>query len=301
MTFRLKPGEPVSDSIRRIATEQVGLARRYLTDPPGGDIDEGIHEARKCFKRLRGLLRMARSALGDSRYRQENDRFRDTARSLSAVRDAQALVECFDMLEETYGRRVNFARMRPLRVVLVDEQERLTRDRTELEMRVGDVVAMLETAAAGIDEWPLAGADCEELAWGMQRVYRRARKCWKRARYEQDPGQLHDWRKRAKYLRYHFQLLNGVDKDWADYWYKGFKELSDLLGDHHDLEVLRGKLDDMDATGLDPVAECELRILLREKQDWLYRGALELGAALLEEKPEKMCKRVETRLRKALK
>jgi CHAD domain-containing protein len=126
----------------------------------------------------------------------------------------------------------------------------------------------------------------------MQRVYRRARKGWKRAQQSHDPDLLHDWRKRNKYLRYHFQLLKGIDNDWASGCHKGFKELSNLLGDHHDLEVLRGMLDEMDQNMLEPVAESEFRILLREKQDALYREALQWGDTLLKRKPKKLRKRV---------
>jgi CHAD domain-containing protein len=107
---------------------------------------------------------------------------------------------------------------------------------------------------------------------------------------------LHDWRKRAKYLRYHFQLLKGVDKKWASHWHKGFKKLSELLGDHHDLEVLRQYLDSVDAGIMSPAAECEFRTLLRERQDTLYHQALQLGETLLHKKPKKVARRVKRRL-----
>jgi len=301
MTFRFEPKYRFSANIRRTAVEQVILARNHLTDPPDGDIHVGNHEARKCFKRLRGLLRMARPALTKKLYRQENICFRDAARLLSAVRDAQALVETFDMLEETYGRRVNFDRMRSLRVKLSERRKRLARDRSNLAERIQDVADTLDGSISSIDDWSLTDASSENLARGMQRVYRRACKGWKLALKEQNPTELHDWRKRTKYLRYQFQPLKGVDKAWAKHWHKGFKKLSDLLGDYHDLVVLRQKLDEMDTTGLDPVAECEFRILLRERQDSLYHDTLARGASLLKKRPKKMRKKIQKRLHKVQK
>jgi CHAD domain-containing protein len=292
MSFRFESGSSVADNVRRIACEQVELARAHLANPPDDDIHQGIHEARKCFKRLRGLLRMARPALGHDRYRQENIRFRDAARSLSTVRDAQALVESFDMLETRYGLRVDFERMRPLHSRLVQRRERVAREQTDLDERVQQVIGTLDDSMNVIETWPLAHAGCNDIARGMRKVYKRARKGWKRARKNQDPKQMHDWRKRAKYLRYHFQLLTGVDTDRAGGWHKGFRELSDLLGDHHDLEVLRKTLDEMDQSGLDPVAECEFRTLLRDTEDALYLETLSCGDALLKHKPGKMRKRV---------
>jgi len=296
MTFCFKSNYGISGNIRQIAVQQVILARKHLTNPPDDDIHVGNHEARKCFKRLRGLLRMARPALGKKQYRQENICFRDAARSLSTVRDAQALVETFDLLEETYGLRVNFDRMRSLRVMLSERRERLSDDRSNLDERVKDVVEILDGSISSIDDWPLKDASSDDLAQGVQRVYRRACKGWKNAQKKQKPTELHDWRKRVKYLRYQFQLLKGLDKAWARYWHKAFKNLSDLLGDYHDLVVLREKLDEMDETRLAPVAECEFRTLLREKQDSLYQNALECGAFLLKKKPKKIRKKIQKRL-----
>jgi hypothetical protein len=52
----------------------------------------------------------------------------------------------------------------------------------------------------------------------------------------------------------------------------------------------------MDETRLAPVAECEFRTLLREKQDSLYQNALECEAFLLKKKPKKIRKKIQKRL-----
>lgn len=296
MSYRFEIDCTLSENIRQIAAEQIAVARIQLVEPPGNDVHEGIHEARKCFKRLRGLVRMARPALGKECYHRENVRFRDAGRSLSTARDAQALIESYDMLEGVFGRRVDFSRMSPLRIGLSEKLERVAGYRQDLQQDIDDVVAMLDDAAAAAGAWPLENVKSEELARGLQKVYRRARKGWKGALHEHDPDRLHDWRKRAKYLRYHFQLLKGVDKHWASHWHKGFKRLSDLLGDHHDLEVLREDLDQMKTDVISAVAESEFRVLLRQHQDALYLEAMNLGEDLLKSKPKGMRKHVNRRL-----
>ncbi|MEJ2310520.1 MAG: CHAD domain-containing protein [Gammaproteobacteria bacterium] len=301
MNFRFESRTSAADNIRRVACEQIALARDNLSDPPDDDVHNGIHEARKSFKRLRGLLRMARPALGKARYKRENVRFRDAGRALSAARDAQALVESVDMLEKAYGLQVDFTRMRPLRDRLTAHREELEKETSDLENHVREVLSMLDEAYREVENWPLADVGCGDLARGVKRVYKRASKGWKQALKRQDPVEMHDWRKRAKYLRYHFQMFKGLDSDRAAPWHQGFKELSDLLGDHHDLKVLCDVLDDMGDTGLDPVAECEFRVLLREQQDALYRDARELGTKLFDDKPGKMRKRVQDKLLEARK
>lgn len=296
MSYRFEQESTLSENIRRVAAEQVALAREQLVNPPGDDVHEGIHEARKSFKRLRGLVRMARPVLVGENYRRENARFRDAGRALSTARDAQALIESFDMLEQAYGRRVKFARMSPIRLMMENRREKLVHSQLDLKKNIDDVVAELDQSTAAIEHWPLDGVTAKQLASGLQRVYRRARKGWKRALDEHDPEKLHDWRKRAKYLRYHFQLLKGVDRQWADGWHKGFKRLGDLLGDHHDLEVLREELDQIGVLAINPVAESEFRVLLRQHQDAIYQEALRLGNELLKRKPKRMRKHVSRRL-----
>jgi CHAD domain-containing protein len=296
MSYQFRQGSSLHNNIRHIAAEQVAFARKCLINPPEGDVHAGIHEARKCFKRLRGLVRMARPALGKKTYQYENTRFRDAGRSLSTVRDAQALIESFDLLQEAYGRQVEFARMSPLRLKISERRARVVHSDLDLQQSVNEVAAKLEHSIASIDNWPLAKVSADELAHGLQRVFRRARKGWKRSQRQHDPDTLHDWRKHTKYLRYHFQLLKGVDKPWAGSWHKGFKQLSDILGEHHDLDVLRSTLDQMEDTVISPVAESEFRVLLRQQQDALYREALKQGKVLLQCKPKQMRLRVSKRL-----
>jgi CHAD domain-containing protein len=296
MDFYFETDQSVAGNVRRIATEQVTMAHEFLSDPPEHDLHEGVHEARKCFKRLRGLVRMARPVLGKARYQQENHRFRDMGRLLSSVRDAQALVETFDMLNDLYGLRVAFNRMGPLRLGLVQQLENISENDELLGSRVDEVISGLEQALSAITDWPLDGARPKDLAKGTTRIYRRARKGWQKSRQIHDPALLHDWRKQVKYLRYHFQLLRGVDDDWAKPLHHGFREVSDFIGDHHDLEVLRQNIDEMKSTGLDPVAECEFRVLLREHQDYIYRRIIHDGKKLLKKKPEKFRTKVLKRL-----
>ncbi|MBA2482857.1 MAG: CHAD domain-containing protein [Nitrosomonas sp.] len=299
MLYRIELDATVSAGIKRVALEQAELARSHLIHPPNDDIHEGIHEARKCFKRLRGVLRLARPVLGKKIYRQENARYRDAAHSLSAVRDAQAMVECFDMLEKSFGRRVNFDRMRSLRTKLKDHRDNLASDQSAVDERVENIIEELRNAVSIIHHWPLKGSSCEDYACGLQRVYRRASKAWKRVRSRHDPEIMHEWRKRAKYLCYHYRLIKDIDKNWAKKRKKGFKHLSDLLGDHHDLDVLRKKLDAMEDSGLNVVAECEFRTLLRLKQDFIYQATLQCGSPLLQKKAKKLRKQVYQRLLEA--
>ena len=62
----------------------------------GASEKDAIAEVRKCFKRVRAALRLAREEFGDDLYHEENWCFRDAARPLTLVRDARVSVETAD-------------------------------------------------------------------------------------------------------------------------------------------------------------------------------------------------------------
>lgn len=278
----------VTDNLRQVAAAELDAARSALAALPGDDPHDGIHAARKAIKRLRALLRLARPVLGKPLYRRENVRLRDAARRLSAVRDARALIDTFDTLAAHYAKRIDFSRMLPLRTALAADLVSVTLRRDQLSTSVAEVVDELEATAAAMAAWPLDDAAPKALARGLGRTHRRARKEWRQACEVHDPETLHAWRKRAKYLRHMYELMDGLkDAEAADHA-AAFHALGDVLGEHHDLEVLRARLDALSGNPLDAVAESELRVVLRERQDALYAQALELGAPLLSTKPKKV-------------
>ncbi|MEQ8661053.1 MAG: CHAD domain-containing protein [Gammaproteobacteria bacterium] len=300
MRAELAPSQPLPAALRRVAARELAAARGALVAPPAGDVHAGVHAARKALKRLRALLRLARPVLGRDVYKRENARLRDAGRCLAAVRDAHALVETFDLLESQHARRVEFARMLPLRSALTQAANALMLPPGAADANLARAVALLDATAAAVPDWPLAGADAKQLAKGLGRTHRRARREWKQARRCHDPAVLHQWRKRAKYLRHMYELVTDVDDGAAARRRDACHALSDILGDHHDLEVLRARLDTLPRSPLGAVAESELRVLMREHQDSLYAQALALGESLLRVKPGKVRRQVRKRLGRAL-
>ena len=74
----------VERGVRRIAVEQIDKAISEIQEP---DVTEAVHNVRKRCKKLRALIRIVRYAFDD--YKAENASFRDAARSLAVLRDAE--------------------------------------------------------------------------------------------------------------------------------------------------------------------------------------------------------------------
>jgi len=101
-SYRFIRFDSLPEAIRGVALTQTNIAIHALTNNEV-ELHTGVHEARKCFKKIRSLLRLIRTGMNESIYHQENDRFRYAGHQLSALRDAQVTIETFDQLLSIYS------------------------------------------------------------------------------------------------------------------------------------------------------------------------------------------------------
>jgi CHAD domain-containing protein len=285
--FKLKRRESESDGIRRVAHGRADDAVRRLRDEDA-DEAEAVHEARKDVKKLRATLKLVRPVIGDDTYDRENERFRDAARELSDARDAQVRLQTVDALSERFPDEPPPGGWWAVRAELAGDEatngalEGL-RERAATEIAAGD---------EAIDDWPLHEDGFELLRPGLHRAYARARKRYRAAREEPTDVALHDWRKRSKDLWYHLRLVRrawpvvlGAMADEAH-------ELSDRLGDDHDLVVLLADLGN-EGSHLTAEQRAHLGDLAARRRTELQEAAFAYGERLLAEKPKRFVARVE--------
>src|SRR5208283_81768 len=73
----LQGDEPLEEGLKRMALEQLDLAIGQLGGFDGGAADEdAVHETRKALKRLRALLRMLGTAVGNKAFERETAQLR---------------------------------------------------------------------------------------------------------------------------------------------------------------------------------------------------------------------------------
>jgi CHAD domain-containing protein len=233
-SFRIVPGEPVPDEVRRVAVGRIDHALDELRGNSESSRAEAVHEARKDMKKLRALLRLVRGELGEELYAHENACFRDTARQLSGVRDADVMIHTLSDLEARYGELPGAGRR--LRPALVAHRFRVSAG--SMRPAAGDAVQTLVEARARVADWPLHKDGFEAFEEGLWRCYRRGRKAYHRAMELQSPENMHEWRKRGKDLWYHVSLLEEAWKPVMTALADEAHELSNLLGDEHDVSVL---------------------------------------------------------------
>ena len=276
--YRLREGKPLPDEIRRAARGRIDHAVDELGGKTDSSPEEAVHEARKDMKKLRALLRLARGELGEDTYARENECFRDAARELAGTRDADVMLETLDALGLPAGLGWE------LRKAIQTEREPGGPDGREAAARAA--VAMLKEARGRTEDWSLARESFEALADGLERTYRRGRRGFRVARAEPGAEALHEWRKRVKDLWYHHTLLRAIWPPVMTAIGDEAHELSDRLGDDHDVVVLAAWV----RGHLEPPAEFSEAVIRR--RDELQADAFALGARVYAEKPSAYMRRM---------
>jgi CHAD domain-containing protein len=238
MSYKFGADEPVREAIARCAREQLDRAVSELSEGINDDPVRAVHSARKAIKKERSLLRLARGTIPAKQRRRENAALRDAGRELSGIRDADVMVATLDSLS---GR---FVGQLPAKTFdAIREQVKTGRNgassRSALDSRA---VQELGALRLRVDDWKLSRAGLKAIDSGLARSYSRGRKAFAWAQSHRTPEDLHAWRKRVKDLWYHDRLLAALGGPTVRGHAKDAHRLADLLGDDHDLVVLRQEL-----------------------------------------------------------
>jgi CHAD domain-containing protein len=286
MSYQLERGETEAETIRRCGREQLDLAITKLSDEVKVDPINAVHDARKALKKARSLLRLARGTLKASARRTLNAALRDAGRQLSDARDAEVMIEAVDDLSSRYTGQLPQPTFEAIKHHL---EGRAATARGSLTV-TGEVVEELKSLRAGVDEWPLRRDGWIVVGNGLERSYRRGRRAYRRAQRKPTSENLHAWRKRVKDLWYHVRLLEPLSPGALHGCAVEAHQLSDLLGEEHDLAVLRETLL-VDAVAV-PADLDSVVALIEHRREQLQAEAMQVGARLYVEKPKAFRRRI---------
>jgi CHAD domain-containing protein len=295
--YRLLKGEPVGPGIRRVLEAQVDDAVAQLRGEAGNEPAEAIHEARKDIKKIRSALRLVRDAIGDDAWRRENDHYRDVARKLSSHRDAEILVEALDGLRERFGPAAREG-SETLRKQL-DAENSAAHDDGTIERTMAGAAAELVACRSSLDDLALDGDGWGQIAPGLHRSYRRGRKRLRSVEEKASVTNLHELRKRVKDLWYQLRLIREADRHMIGTLADHAHDLSDHLGDDHDLALLREEAKRRRDAFATPADQRHLLQEIDHRRGELQFAAISLGERIYAEKPKKFTARLAKRFRRS--
>jgi CHAD domain-containing protein len=282
-----------SDPIRRSKHGGYPANGRESTrahNPHQTDTSELVHETRKAIKRMRALARLLRHELGGHEFKRVNSSLRDAGQRLAGARDAQVRLATLQSLTHRHPDMLELAGVRLL-------GERLQRERahagepTDNGEVLQDIAAMRDQLA----QWNLVEHDFQAVAPGLQRIYREGRHRYANVEHERGESaqNLHDWRKRVKSLYYALDMLGGKRTQGMRTATRRANRLGELLGEDHDLWMLRAYVEDHSAAlGEDSGASQALCARIERRRKRLRKRALRLGGRLYKRKPGKFTRRI---------
>ncbi|MDX2482437.1 MAG: CHAD domain-containing protein [Pseudodonghicola sp.] len=289
MAYRITPRDrSLQAALRRIAGEQIDAALAELTTP-GTDPNVAIHQTRKHFKKLRGLLRLVRP--GFDGYARENAVIRDLAVKMSGPRDSGVMIQTHDKLMTDAPDPARFA---PLRAHLVAQAPKGAEGDSPLPADLNaELCEALRALRARAANWRLKGKDKDILRAGLTLTWARTADGYRAAHKDPSVAAMHEWRKRVKYNWYHSRLLRDIHAHRMQPHREAAKQLADLLGEYHDTAVYLDKLDKLAATRPTAVTAGrieELKSRALKRKGGLQARAFALGKTMLYKKPGKLPK-----------
>jgi CHAD domain-containing protein len=286
--YRLKTNEDAAAGARRIAAGRTEKALERLRGADDGKLAAAIHGARKDLKKLRSVLRLVRDELGGKTFKAENRRYRDAGRLLSGSRDAGVKLETllelrhrFEDLPESPGERWEG--------MLETERDELAAVmRNETAGQIGQAIAAIETGQDAIRQWSLRTSSWALVGPGLARSYRDGRAAMKQVLADPTADNVHAWRKRVKDLWHQLRIVRDAWPQLLGETVDQAHELTELLGDHHDLAVLAEDL----CTRDDLLDHGAFEAAIAKRQDQLLGAALGIGRRLYTEKPKAFRRRI---------
>ena len=221
---------------------------QMLAHEPGvrlGEDPEDLHDMRVATRRLRAALKLYSDFLPKRSERYERD-LRWVAGALGEVRDLdvhlQRLSEVASRNGEVLEQVVSLLKERR-----VEARRRMLEalDSNRYERLVANISATVHRGRSPTPTAPLLEAASELV----RDRYKKVRKAANKLSEDSPPEHFHDLRKKGKRLRYALEPLQEIYGKPAKKVVKLLKNMQDDLGDHQDLIVACGLMEEMGVAG----------------------------------------------------
>ncbi|WP_334178606.1 CHAD domain-containing protein [Pseudoxanthomonas sp.] len=249
MSPRAAPSRAGERAAALAADDAGGLAAALVVAPVDA---AGVHEARKCVRRLRSLLALGRRALGRERVDAIDHELRALARGLSALRDGQVVQDTARRLArdaddaDDADETSSWDALLPL---LAQHQHQRLADALREDPGFIRRQALAHRLAEQLQRLPWHRVHGDDLNQALARSRRRQADAQAVALASGRADDLHDWRRRSRRLRMQLSALRKLRVSARAGGHdvtpslRHVARLVDELGVLQDLALLRQALD----------------------------------------------------------
>lgn len=293
MSYHIRPSENFTEEFKSVGIEQLNLAIAVLTERPDGLV-EAIHDARKNFKRLRSLYRLA-AADAPAFRRTENARIRNMARTLSTFRDATALVEVSQYLIANAENGEERSALKRVSKVLAARRDERAADGKPIEESVAAAIATCGRALEALSRVQFEDADstgAKRIEKGWCKALERAAAARVACENTTDSHLFHELRKRGQDYRLYLDLLQRLWPSAMHAKRVEATEMVDLLGHHNDLAVLAALVNEQPHLFGKNEDLAYLLSAVITRQEALREAALKLADSVFRDDPENESRKI---------
>jgi CHAD domain-containing protein len=288
VAFRLKQDAPIAAEVRRIVLRQLELAISELHSVGDPQSDEAVHDARRRVKKIRAIIRLVRPVLAGGGRSVDRDLSR-VSRLLAPVADGQGVVETLEELAHRYAKTLPKPTLEAARVGVIRNSARADHH-AEARGVMKIAAGTLRHERKRIKHWRIDVRGFKAIGPGLEESYKRARRMMLHAWSKPRPSRFHSWRRCVKDHWFHVRLLEGRCGNHLLAHQRRIEALDGILGEYHNVILLRDVLVKDTALTRDEVARC-LRVVARY-QRVLRRHAEMLGVRVFIERPRRFVRRV---------
>ena len=285
MSYCLENNETLSFGLKRIVLELIDKSVFNLSKG-NGSFNEDVHDTRKNFKKIRTVLRLIRSEIGEEKYKIENSFYRDAGRTLSDLRDSTVLILTFDKLAKSSELEMSNFDFSVFRDFLVEKHKTIRTAKSKKSAVINSLSTDLLLARSRVFDWPLSGDEFKLIKKNLQQIYEQGQKYMYAVFSESVKENVHEWRKRVKDLWYAMRILSNLWPEIMSPLVTLLGKLSDALGDANDLFLLKERIISNQSKFKDAQHTRELINFIDRRIIDLLRDARSIGRKVYSEDPK---------------
>lgn len=295
MSYQLRRNQSLGANLRRICRKQVEGALEIVRGDREAN-DTPVHETRKHLKKARAALQMVSDEIGRPRFKKQDHCFRDIAKLVSDVRDAEVRLQTVRQLQEI-TRRTSHQTFRKTEELLLAELEHFMAAFAGWQKQAAP---QLEKLREEIEAWSIENLDCKIIRRAAQRAYKAARDALDCAKTKPTPENFHEFRSEAKPLLYQLRILRPINPLVIGALIDDLDSIGEVFGRSHDLYFLGERLRRIDSQP--PARETrELVAVIEASEVELQDRGVDLAERFFEERPRVFGQRLGTWLQQWLK
>jgi CHAD domain-containing protein len=252
--FRLRCDRTISTEVRRIILRQLEVATSRLASVGDAASDEAVHDARRRLKRIRAVIRLVPASAGGMGRQVDRD-LRAISDVLAPVADGQSIIQTFEHVAREDRARIPAGTISALRAGLIARSRHIDAQVAEAQV-LARARRVLRADCRRVKRWHVPDDGFRDIAPGLRRSVRRARRAMFEARIHPTAAHYHQWRRRVKDHWFQVRLLEERCGNHLLAYQRRLEKLDGMLGEYHDLELLREVLVSKNLLSRPETAQC---------------------------------------------